>query len=156
MPETTFVVTPRAETEGGVLLLEVPERAVRALSERKRPPVKVTINGFTYPTTVAVYGGRYYLPVRREVREAAKLEAGKRVTVRLVLDTAVRTVDLPPELSRALAGDRAAKAFFDGLAFTPRREYAEWITSAKREGTRASRLARTMAALRAGAKESRA
>ena len=156
MPEASFTTTPQATTEGNVLLIEVPERVLRSLSEDKtRVPVTVTINGYSYPTTIAVYGGKYYVPARREVRESARIEPGKRLTVRIALDTAARTVPVPPDLAQELAKDRAAKAFFDGLALSHRREYASWIAAAKREETRAERVKRTMAALRAGKKEYR-
>jgi len=152
VPEITFTTTPRAETEGNLLLIEVPGRVVRALGDKQRPPVRATINGYTYPTTIAVYGGKHYLPARREVREAAKLEPRKLVTVHLALDTGERTVDMPPDLARALAGDKKAKASFDGLSFSHRREYAQWIAGAKREETRAARVSKAVAALRAGKK----
>jgi hypothetical protein len=154
-PAITYTTAPRVTTAGNVLLVDVPERAVRALGEARRPPVTATVNGVTYRTTIAVYGGRSYLPARREIREAAKLEPGKRVTVRLELDTAPRTVAVPRDLAVALSADARAKTTFDGLAFSHRKEYVEWIDGAKREETRASRVAKTLAALRAGQKEAR-
>ena len=63
---------------GGVLLIEIPETVVKKLGSGKRVPVKVTLNGAKYRSTIAVYGERYYLPARKEVREAAKLVAGRR------------------------------------------------------------------------------
>ena len=39
--------------------LRVPASAVEALGKGKRPPVVVTINGYTYRNTVAVYGDEY-------------------------------------------------------------------------------------------------
>jgi hypothetical protein len=143
MPSVSFtaVATP---DEGGVLLIEVPATAVRTLGEKQRPPVQVRLNGVGYRSTIAVYGGRYYLPVRRELREAARLEAGKRAEVTLELDTAPRTVTLPRDLSSALtrAGVRDA---FNAMAFTHRREYAEWVTGAKRPQTRETRIAKVVA-----------
>lgn len=150
-----FTTSPTAQTEGGVLLVEVPQRVVKALGETRRPPVRATLNGVTYRTTVAVYGGKYYLPARREIREAARLSPGRPVRIRLELDTVPRTVDVPRDLAVALSADAGARATFDGLAFSHRREYVEWITGAKREETRASRVAKTLVALRAGKKEAR-
>ena len=77
---------------GDVLLIEVPARVVAALSDKKRVPVNVTLNGVRYRSTIAVYGGKFYLPARKEVREAAKLAPGKRAHVTLEADTAARTV----------------------------------------------------------------
>ena len=56
---------------GGVLFIEVPARVVAALGEKKRIPVNATINGVSYRSTIAVYGGKFYLPARKEIREAA-------------------------------------------------------------------------------------
>ena len=77
---------------GGALLIEVPPHVVAALGEKKRIPVNVTINGVGYRSTIAVYGGRFYLPTRKEIRDAAKLAPGKRAHVTLEADTAARTV----------------------------------------------------------------
>jgi uncharacterized protein YdeI (YjbR/CyaY-like superfamily) len=57
---------------------------------------------------------------------------------------------LPPDLAAALASDRTAKAAFDALAPSHRRQYIEWITEAKRDATRATRIAKTLELLRAG------
>lgn len=149
----SYTILPLAETAGGVLLIEVPERVVKALGRSKRPPVRATINGVTYRTTVAVYGGRSYIPARKEIREAADLADGKRATVQLELDTVPRTVEVPRDLAVALSADARARATFDGLAFSHRKEYVAWITGAKREETRAARVARTVAALLAGKRE---
>jgi uncharacterized protein DUF1905 len=64
---------------GGLLLIEVPERIVRALGDRRRVPVRVDLNAVRYRSTIAVYGERYYLPARKEIREKARLEPGRRV-----------------------------------------------------------------------------
>ncbi len=67
-------------------------------------------------------------------------------------DDAPREVDVPPALAEALGSNPDAQAIFDGLAFTHRREYAEWIAGAKRDETRARRVEKTLAMLRAGTK----
>jgi hypothetical protein len=123
---------------------------VRAVFGRARPPVRVTIAGHTYRSTIAPYGGSYMLPLNRANRAAAGVAAGDTVTVELELDDEPRTVDVPDELRVALAGDEEAAAAFDRLSYTHRREYVEWITEAKREETRARRLANTLDRLRAG------
>jgi uncharacterized protein YdeI (YjbR/CyaY-like superfamily) len=104
----------------------------------------VTLNGVTYRSTVAVYGGRYYVPARREIRDAAKLEAGRRAKVTLELDIAKRTVMLPRDLAAGLTKSRATEAF-RAMAFTRQREHVDWITSAKRLETRETRIARVIA-----------
>jgi uncharacterized protein YdeI (YjbR/CyaY-like superfamily) len=86
------------------------------------------------------------------MREAMRIAIGDRIVVKLELDTAERVVDVPDELSRALRKDPDAKRVFDGLAFTHRREYAQWVAGAKKEDTRVSRVEKTLAMLKAGTK----
>ena len=64
------------------------------------------------------------------------MDAGDRVTVEVELDTEPREVEVPPELAEALEPEPELRAFFDGLSYTHRREYAEWVAEAKREETR--------------------
>lgn len=71
------------EVEDGALFVFVPDAVIAALGTRRRPPVVVEVNGYRYRSTPAVYGGRTYLGFRKEVREAAGLSAGQRVTVSL-------------------------------------------------------------------------
>jgi len=137
--------------EGSGTLLEVPFD-VRAAFGKARAPVRGTVNGHPFRTTVAVYGGRYFLGFRREIREAAGFGDGDRLSVVLELDDEPRTVELPAELEAVLAADSEARAAFDRLSYTHRREYAEWVSGAKHEETRRARLERTAAMLRDGVK----
>ena len=116
MPELHF--ESRLESDQGACFIRVPPQTLTALGKGKRLPVKVTINGYTYRTTIAVYGGKSYLGVRREVREAAGVAAGDRLTVGLEYDAEPRTVDLPDALRSALEADAAAAAAFEKLAYT--------------------------------------
>jgi hypothetical protein len=125
------------------VVLELPFDPKQELG-RARAPVRVTIGGFTFRTTVAVYGGRALIGVNRANREAAGVEAGDRVTVELELDTAPREVAVPPELAAALGAEPGLRAFFDDLSYTHRREYAEWVAEAKREETRERRAAKAL------------
>ena len=142
--QATVQVEGRAAT-----FLEVP-LDVPALFGRARAPVRVTIGGHTYRSTVAVYGGRYYLPLNRTNRAAAGVAAGETVSVELESDDEPRTIDVPEDLQAALAGDTEAAAAFERLSYTHRREYVEWITEAKREETRARRITKTVERLREG------
>ena len=96
----------RLESDQGACFIRVPPQTLRALGEGKRAPVKVTLNGYTYRTTIAVYGGKSYIGVRREVREAAGVAAGDRLAVGLEYDAQVRTVDLPQVLRVGARGGR--------------------------------------------------
>jgi hypothetical protein len=152
MPEQRFTTIVGSDDPSS-LFIEVPAEVVAALSEKKRPPVRVALNGgYTYRSTVSVYGGRFLIPIRREIREACGLEPGMPVEVTLALDEEPRTVETPDDLATMLAGDAQARAAFERLSFTHRKEYIEWITGAKREATRTRRVAQTMEMLRKGVK----
>jgi hypothetical protein len=139
----------RLESDQGACFIRVPAEALAALGERKRLPVKVTINGYSYRTTVAVYGGTSYLGVRREVREAAGVAAGEQLTVGLEYDAQLRTVDLPEVLRAALEADATTAAAFEKLSYTRKREFVQWVTGAKRAETQRRRMEQALATLRA-------
>ena len=137
------------ERHGSGTLVEVPFD-VRAAFGNARAPVRGTVNGYPFRTTVAVYGGRPYLGFRREIREAAGFDDGDLLSIELELDDEPRTVEVPAELEAALAAAPDAKGAFDGLSHTHRREYVEWVSGARREETRRARLERAVAMLRDG------
>ena len=116
----------------------------------KRFPVRATVNGYGWRTTVTRMRGEFLLGLNREVREAAGVRAGDAVEVAIELDTAPREVDTPEALARALAGDPAANAAFQALAFSHRKEYARWVADAKRQETRDRRVTRALEMLREG------
>ena len=145
MPELHF--ESRLESDQDACFIRVPPEVLTALGQGKRVPVKVTINGYSYRTTIAVYGGKYYLGVRREVREAAAVAAGEQVTVGLEYDAELRTVDLPEGLRSAFEADAAAAAAFEKLSYTRKKEFVQWVTGAKRAETQRQRMAQVIAML---------
>jgi hypothetical protein len=116
----------------------------------KRFPVVATVNGYAWRTTVTRMRGEFLVGLSRAVREAAGVQAGDTATLALELDTQPREVEVPDALAQALADDPPARAAFDALAFTHRKEYARWIDEAKREETRARRVAEALTMLREG------
>ncbi len=102
---------------------------------RRKPPVVVTIGGHTYRSTVAVYGGVSMLPLSAENRTAAGIHAGDAVQVRIALDTAERTVEVPADLAAALARQPGAREAFDALSYSKRRAHVLAVESAKQEDT---------------------
>jgi len=116
----------RLGAEGHALFFEVPFDVKQEFG-KARPPVRVSVNGHSYRSTVSVYGGKYYLPVRREHREAVGLKQGDIVRVTVAPDTAARTVQPPPALSVALAKNRAAKTQWQKLSYTHKKEHADAI-----------------------------
>lgn len=114
----------------------------------KRFPVVATVNGHRWRTTVGRMRGEFLLGLSRDVRTGAGAAAGDRVEVSLELDREPREVEVPQALALALAGDPQAAAAFEQLSFTHRKEYARWVAEAKREETRARRVAETLERLR--------
>ena len=129
---------------------EIPPEVVEGLGAGKRPPVLVTINGYTYRNTIAVYGGVYMIGVSAENRAQARLKGGDEVDVDLELDTAPREVEVPPELRAALDADPAAKATFDRLSYSNKSFHALQVTGTNNPQTRARRIDKSIAALREG------
>lgn len=116
----------------------------------KRFPVVATVNGYTWRTTVTRMRGEFLLGLNREVRSGAGVEAGDHVEVVVSLDAEPRSVEVPAVLAAALEGDARAKAVFDGLAYTHRKEYVRWIEEAKRADTRERRVAQALEMLHEG------
>jgi hypothetical protein len=128
----------------------VPADVVASFDRGKRPPVTVTINGYTYRSTVAAYGDDYLLPLAAEHRAAAGVAAGDEIEVSLELDTAPREVEVPADLASALDADPPARAFFDGLSYSNRRRIVLAVEGAKAPETRVRRIASWVERLRAG------
>jgi len=145
MPELQF--EGRLESDQGACFIRVPPEVLAALGQGKRMPVKVTLNGHSYRTTIAVYGGRHYLGVRREVREAAGVAAGEQLAVGIEYDAEPRTVDLPEVMRGALLSDAAATAAFEKLSYTRKKEFIQWVTGAKLAETQRRRMEQAIARL---------
>src|SRR6516225_3539164 len=128
----------RLGAEGHALFFEVPFDVKQEFG-KARPPVRVSVNGHSYRSTVSVYGGKYYLPVRREHREAARLKHGDIIQVTVAPDTAARTVQPPRALLAVLAKNSAAKMQWQKLSYTHKKEHADAIRQAKTPETRARR-----------------
>jgi hypothetical protein len=130
--------------------IEVPPEVVAELGPTKRPVVRVTLGGYTYPSTVAVMGGRFLLPVAAEVRQQAGVAAGDEVEVEVVADTAPRTVTVPPALASALKQDAAARQVFDGLSYSKQNGIVQSVNGAKTDETRDRRIAKALDELHHG------
>jgi hypothetical protein len=126
--------------------IEVPPQVVEAFGAGQRPPVKVTVNGHSWESTVAVMGGRFMVGVPAEHRAAAGVSAEDTVEVTLELDDAPRTVAVPRDLAEALAAADATVAF-ERLAPSNRKEHVRSVEDAKKPETRARRIAKVIDAL---------
>lgn len=130
--------------------LPVPAEVVESLGAGKRPPVVVTVGGYSYRTTVALVAGAFWVPLAAEHREAADVQAGEEVDVHVSLDTAPREVPVPDDLAAAF--DEPVRSAFDALAHCHRKEWVRWVDQARKPETRAARIERTVESLRAGRK----
>jgi Bacteriocin-protection, YdeI or OmpD-Associated/Domain of unknown function (DUF1905) len=125
----------------------VPAEVVEGLGKGKRPPVLVTINGYTYRNTVAVYGDEYLIGVAGEHREAAGVRAGDTIDVDLELDTEPREVDVPADLAAALDAKTGARRAFEALSYSNRRRIVLAIEDAKSPDTRQRRIEKSVGEL---------
>lgn len=130
--------------------VRVPPDVIESLGAGKRPPVRVTINGYTYRSSVAVMGGEFMLGVSAENREGAGVAAGHEVDVDLEVDTEPRVVTVPADFAAALDGDADARRHFDGLSYSNRLRHVLSVEGAKTDETRQRRIAKAVDMLREG------
>lgn len=132
--------------------IEVPAEVVESLGGGKKPAVAVTVGNFAYRSSIAVMGGKFLIPLSAERRAESGIKGGDAVEVELALDTQPREVVVPEDLSVALAGDAAAKAFFETLSYSNKLRHVLSITDAKTPETRAKRIDKALETLRSGKK----
>jgi hypothetical protein len=121
----------------------------KAVFGKIRAPVRVTLNGYTYRSTIAAMGGPPCIPLRKSNREAAGLEGGETLDVRLDLDTEKREVKPPADLVKALKAAPPAWDRWRELSYSHQREHAEAVESAKAPETRARRIASAVRMIKA-------
>jgi len=148
-PRTAYRTRILGEAKGPTGI-EVPPASLAALGTSKKPPVRVSLNGYTYRSTVATVDGRYMVGVSSQHRAASGLKAGDEVDVELVLDTAPRTVELPGDFAAALDAEPAARATFDKLSNSNKGYHVSLVTGAKSDETRQRRIEKSVATLRDG------
>jgi len=142
----TTIVQSGKNTTG----IQVPDEVVEALGSGRRPAVKVTVNGYSYRSTVASMSGVFMVSLSAEHRAGAGVGGGDEVEVDLELDSAPREVTVPPELVAALDAEPAARATFDGLSYSNKSWHVLQVTGARTEETRQRRIARSVDALKQG------
>jgi hypothetical protein len=125
--------------------ISVPPAVIEALGSGKRPKVTITLNGYTYRSTVAPYGDVFMIPLNQEHRAAARVNAGDEVEITLALDTEPRTVEVPDDLAAALAEKAGAREAFDRLSYSTRKEHVRQVNEAKAQETRERRIANIVA-----------
>lgn len=126
--------------------IPVPPDVVEGLGGGKRAAVVVTVNGYSYRSTLAVMGGRHLIPFSSDKRAASGIAGGDAITVDLELDTAPRTVDVPEDLAAALSA-AGARAAFDALSPSARKAHVTSVETAKAAETRTRRIEAIVSAL---------
>lgn len=127
--------------------LEIPPQVVAALGGGKRPRVIITINGHSWGSRVAIMRGRYLLGLSNANRQAAGVATGEDVEVDLAFDPETPTVNVPEDFARALDSDPVARAAYDRLTHSQKRECVRAIESAKKRETRQRRIKNALATL---------
>jgi hypothetical protein len=129
--------------------IEIPFDVQKVFGTRARVPVRGTINGFAYRSSIMPMGGKHWMVVNRQTREGAKAKAGDMVSVVMERDDEPRTVELPADFARALSASRTAQAAWDKASYTHRKEYVQAIEAAKKTETRARRIDKAISELTA-------
>ncbi len=142
------VVTVTLVRDGAMCAIPVPFDPKEAFG-KVRAPVKVTLNGYTFASTIASMGGKCFIPLRRSNREAAGLEGDETLKVTIALDESKRAIKPPDDLVKALKAAPPAWDRWRAMSFSHQREYVEAIEEAKKPETRARRIAGAVDMVRA-------
>lgn len=143
--------TSELESSGGNKAgFVVPDAVVEGLGGGGNPRVTVTVDGFTYRSSIARMGERYMVGMSTERRAAAGVTVGDTYEVEVELDTARREVEMPDDLGAALDADPAAKEFWATLSYSKQQWHVLQVTGAKKPETRAKRVATSVAMLAEG------
>lgn len=129
--------------------IEVPPHVPAELGGGKNPLVRVTLNGFTYPSKIATMSGRLLIPVSAEVRAKAGVAGGETHEIELLLDDQPRVIEPPDDLAAALAANPMAKEAWDKLSPSRKKAHVTLIDGAKAVDTRARRIEKTISELTA-------
>ena len=119
----------------------VPFKVEEVYGKRSQVKVRGTIDKFPYRSSIAPMGnGLHAMVVKKEIREAIRKSAGDKVHVVMEVDTEERIVVVPDDFRQALEKSKKANEIFDKLSYTHRKEYVQWIESAKKLETRTNRI----------------
>ena len=149
----TYKFKARIEnTSGGGACVFFPYDVEKEFGTRGRVPVKGTFDGVPYTGSMMKYGApQHMLGVLKNIREQIGKGPGDMVEVTVEKDEAERTIEVPQEFETQLKKEKVWTAF-EKLSYTHKKEYVRWISEAKREETRANRIAKSVEMLRSGIK----
>jgi hypothetical protein len=165
MKKVEFRVKIEGREIGVVAALTPPFDVVEVFGTRARVPVRGTINGYPFRSSLMPMGDclqgkgspsrlspSHMMPVCKALRDGAGVKPGDTVSVVMERDEDKRIVDAPPALKKELAKNKTAQANWEKLSFTIQKEIAVSIRGAKQEETRLRRLAKAMDILKTGKK----
>ncbi|CAN5819893.1 hypothetical protein BH11BAC3_BH11BAC3_29600 [soil metagenome] len=130
--------------------IEVPPDIIEKLAAGKKPPIVITLNKYTYRSTVAVMGGKFLISLSAENRKNANVKGGDTLEIELTLDTEPRTVELPVEFKKELDKNKIAKAAFEKLSPSKKKAIVVAINEAKTAETKIKRIEKTINSLEEG------
>ncbi|MFS8131060.1 MAG: YdeI/OmpD-associated family protein [Candidatus Dojkabacteria bacterium] len=136
MKFTAEIFTGGGQTAG----FWIPEEIIKKFGKGKRVPVVVTLNGYSYRSTVTTYDEKLAVGISIENREKAGVKIGDKLEIDISYDDKPRTVEVPEIMQKELDKNPKANSVFQDLAFTHKKEYVKWIVDAKKEETRIARL----------------
>jgi hypothetical protein len=141
------------EKKGDLAYVTIPFNVQEVYGTKGQVKVKATFNNHPYRGVIANMGtGCHIIGLRKDIREAIGKQVGDIINVTIEQDLEERVVEMPEELTKLLSKNKGAKTFYDSLSFTNRKEYAVWISSAKKEETKEKRLKDTLTKLLAAKK----
>ena len=130
--------------------IRVSEEIVQALGKSRKPPVKVTVNGHTWRSSIAFMGGEFWLGISAENREAAGVKAGDEIEVEVEPDTEPRELEIPADVAEALEREPEARRYFETLSYSNKRRHIMAIDAAKAAETRQRRIDKSVAMFKEG------
>ena len=150
MPEKQTFTAVIQNAGGGGAFVDIPFD-VEKIFGAKKPRVRATIENVPYRGILTRMGGdQHILIILKGIREQIGKSFGDEITITVEPDTEPRVVEIPKELAKEFRKEKDAKAFFDKLSYTHRKEYVTWINEAKKEETRQNRIAKTIEMLKQG------
>ncbi|HUQ34019.1 MAG TPA: YdeI/OmpD-associated family protein [Pyrinomonadaceae bacterium] len=153
MPAKRFRVLLEKAERSEATGIRIPFDVLKVFGTRARVPVRGTINGFPYRSSISPMGeGCHFMAVNKSMREGAKAKGGDTISVVMERDEEPRVITPPQDLERALKADKSAQAAWEKLSYTHQKEYANAVEDAKRPETRTRRIEKTVTDLAAGKK----
>jgi len=125
---------------GAWTCLQIPFSVPEIFGRKGQVPVRATINGFTFRNSLMPRAGVHILGVGKDILASAAANPGDTVQVELALDDVPRTVTVPADIEAALAKAPAQQQSFNALSYSHKKEYVDWIESAKKPETRLNRI----------------